>query len=89
MIWLQVIDPVKTKQLEKEYYEGFACAIRYDSKLGSQIRSNFLYRFGYRGTDRLTYATGTFDRLLRDDQTENYAWLLQPKNSYLTIDERN
>ena len=89
MIWLQVIDPIKTLQLEKEYYEGFACAVRYDKELGSRIRSNFLYRFGYRGTERLTYATGTFDRLLRDDQTENYSWLLQPKNSYLTIDERN
>jgi hypothetical protein len=76
MIWLQVIDPIKSKEQNENYYEGFACAIRYDKKLGDFIRSNYLYRYGYRGTERMNYVEDTFDRVLRDDKTENYAWLL-------------
>ncbi len=87
MIWLQVIDPLKSE--EENYYEGFACSVRYDADLEEKIRSNYLFRYGYRGTRKMNYATDTWDRMLRDDRTENYAWLLQPEKTYLIMDDRN
>ena len=70
-------------------YEGFACAIRYDASVAPLIRSNYLYRFGYIGTDPLQYAKGSFDRLLRNDQTDQYPWLLQPAKTYFKTDDLN
>ena len=76
MVWIQVIDPVKSKENSMPYYEGFSCAIRYDESLGTKIRSNYLTRTGYIGTRSLAYDRETYKRLLREDQTELYPWLL-------------
>ena len=52
MIWVQAIDPYLTNP-SRNFYEGFSCAIRYDSSLGSTVRPNYLYRVGYRGVGTL------------------------------------
>ena len=93
MIWLQVIDPIKSKELKKPYYEGFSCSIRYDESIYKAtgkplIRSNYLDRMGYKGENSLTYARGSYKNLLKSDQTEAHAWLLQPGKTKLTIDKK-
>jgi len=52
LIWLQAIDPYLTNP-SRNFYEGFSCGIRYDESLGTTIRGNYLYRYGYRGVDTL------------------------------------
>jgi len=81
MIWMQVIDPVKSVEIKRNYYEGFSCSIRYDESIYKAtgkplIRSNYLERTGYKGTNSLTYARGSYKNLLEGDQTEEHAWLL-------------
>ena len=67
-----MIDPVQSRREKTEYYEGFSCSIRYDESIYELtglplIRSNYLERAGYRGTNSLTYARGNYKKLLVDD----------------------
>ena len=72
MIWLQVIDPVKSVELKKPFYEGFSCSIRHDDSIYQAIgkpliRSNYLDRMGYKGTESMTYAIGKYKEILKDE----------------------
>ena len=37
----------------------------------------------------MQYATGTYDRILRTEQTDQYPWLLQEGKTYIERDEDN
>ena len=55
LIWLQAIDPYLTNP-SRNFYEGFSCGIRYEEGGENGIRSNYMYRYGYRGVDTMQYA---------------------------------
>ena len=76
MVWMQVIDPLKSNDKTGDYYEGFSCAVRYDESVKPLIRSNYLFRVGYVGSNAMEYELGDFESLLEADQVEEYPWLL-------------
>lgn len=89
MIWLQAIDPILTNP-SRNFYEGFSCAIRYDESLGTEIRSNYLYRIGYRGVRTLQYAEGRHDELffVEEEQTDQYPWLVNEDKTSIKRDDK-
>ena len=82
LIWMQAIDPYLTNP-SRNFYEGFSCAIRYDESLGTIIRGNYLYRYGYRGVETLQYAPGRHDEILKDEKTEQYPWLVNESKTII------
>ena len=93
MIWFQIIDPYLTNP-SRNFYEGYSCAMRYDSSYGEQIRGNYLYEYGYRGVDTLDEAQGRHDELLFDpndelggERTENFPWVVNKDKTFFVRDD--
>ena len=94
MIWFQIIDPYLTNP-SRNFYEGYSCAMRYDSSYGEQIRGNYLYEYGYRGVNTLDEAQGRHDELLFDpndelggERTEDFPWVVNKDKTFFVRDTK-
>ena len=86
LVWMQIVDPSMSNSVQK-VYEGYSAAIRYKQEVLNELNLANVYQLGYRGTAELTWALGNHEGMNKNDQTDDYPWQFDFKNSDVVRDD--